>query len=324
MLTRIAATTLGLFLVAGTGAALASEDHALSIEGVKTELTQDLMNVGGWSYVPVREFADKMGWQLDYDADTDEVTVSNGLGDSLTFKVGSKKIEYNGGAYELPSAVKSQDGSAYFPLRTLAEAMNASVGWQKEEELALIQTEQPYVVVAGDTYWTIAEANDTTADALKLRNGATGDGLTVGQELKVVVPEFLEPKPVKADAADEAEEVNAADLALLAKLVQVEAGNEPYEGKLAVANVVLNRVHSSSFPNTVKGVIYAPHQFPPAGNGLLAKATASKDSIKAAKAALSGENNVPGAVYFFNAKLEPNKLKMVTVVKKIGSHVFAK
>jgi spore germination cell wall hydrolase CwlJ-like protein len=56
----------------------------------------------------------------------------------------------------------------------------------------------------------------------------------------------------------------------------------------------------------------------------LDKTTPSKDSLKAARAALSGENNVPGAVYFFNPKREPGKLKKVTVVKEFGHHVFAK
>ena len=97
------------------------------------------------------------------------------------------------------------------------------------------------------------------------------------------------------------------DLKLLACLVHAEAGNQSYEGKLAVANVVLNRVKSGKFPNTIKEVIYQPGQFTVAANGALAKqlkkyknytSKSHLSSIKAAKAALSGENNIGSRLYF--------------------------
>ena len=54
---------------------------------------------------------------------------------------------------------------------------------------------------------------------------------------------------------------------LFARLIQCEAGEEPYEGQVAVGAVVMNRVRSGAYPNTVKGVIYASGQFTPAGSG---------------------------------------------------------
>lgn len=105
------------------------------------------------------------------------------------------------------------------------------------------------------------------------------------------------------------EEVNYTEdeLKLLACLVHSEAGNQSYEGKLAVANVVLNRVKSSKYPNTIEKVIYQSGQFTVATNGSLAKQLELYDnyssksqllSIKAAKAALSGENNIGDRLYF--------------------------
>ncbi|MBW5447736.1 LysM peptidoglycan-binding domain-containing protein [Cohnella sp. CFH 77786] len=315
--------------MAGIGSAFAGSDNNVSIEGQPIEWTQALWIDGGWTYVPVREFSERMGWTLSYDKQSGLITVSNQIGGTLSFRTGSPAVTFNDKKYELPEPVAVRNDNAYLPVRLLAEAMHARVKWNDETNTADIVAVPEHIVAEGETLSGIAQAYDTTVELLKLRNGIGDESLQIGQRLKVIVPEFLDPASRKTAvapkaAAKAAPEIDPADLELLAKLVQVEAGNEPYEGKLAVASVVMNRVRDPDFPNTVKGVIYAPYQFPPAGNGLLAKAKPSKDSTRAAKAALSGENNVPGAVYFFNAKLEPAKKKKVTVVKVIGSHTFAK
>ncbi|MDF2537338.1 MAG: hypothetical protein K0S76_359 [Herbinix sp.] len=107
-----------------------------------------------------------------------------------------------------------------------------------------------------------------------------------------------------------------ADLKLLACLVHAEAGGQSYEGKLAVANIVLNRVKSKNHPNSIKNVIYAPGQFSVATSGSLAKQLANYDdyssnaqrlSIKAARAALEGANNVGTRLYFHSYKSAVNK-----------------
>lgn len=90
--------------------------------------------------------------------------------------------------------------------------------------------------------------------------------------------------------------VSEEDVYLLACLVCAEAGYEPYEGKLAVANVVLNRLNGGLYGNTMSDVIYARGQFSVAASGRLAKIMAAgpnNESITAAKEALSGKNNVP-------------------------------
>ncbi len=92
------------------------------------------------------------------------------------------------------------------------------------------------------------------------------------------------------------------DRYLLANLIYCEAGGEPYAGQLAVGAVVVNRVLSSVYPNTVVGVIYQNKQFSPVGSGRLAlalgegKATAA--CYKAADEAMSGQTNVGNCVYF--------------------------
>lgn len=122
------------------------------------------------------------------------------------------------------------------------------------------------------------------------------------------------------------------ELKLLACLVHSEAGDQSYEGKLAVANIVLNRVKSKQYPNTIKDVIYQPGQFTVAKNGSLAKqleryesysSTSQLLTIKAAKAALSGANNIGNRLYFHTYKLAVKKGydKKKNAVK-IQDHLF--
>lgn len=120
------------------------------------------------------------------------------------------------------------------------------------------------------------------------------------------------------------ENINAADaeIDLLSRLVQAEAGSEPYTGKVAVAEVVLNRAASGQFPNTVEGVIYQSGQFSPVANGSI-NMGASPDSVKAVYDALNGSNYTKGALFFYNAKTATSRwLDSKTTVAVIGNHTF--
>ena len=104
---------------------------------------------------------------------------------------------------------------------------------------------------------------------------------------------------------------------LLAAIIQCEAESEPYEGKIAVGNVVLNRVKSSHFPNTITGVIYAPKQFSPVASGRLAyrlEAGVNDECIRAATEVLNGKH-ITDALFF----RRNNGTISGTV---IGNHVF--
>lgn len=98
--------------------------------------------------------------------------------------------------------------------------------------------------------------------------------------------------------------VGGDDVRLLAALIYCEAGIESYNGKLAVGAVVMNRVRSPAYPNTVSGVIFASGQFTPALNGKVAKAyggSLPESCWQAARAAIAGETNVGGATHFRRA-----------------------
>lgn len=108
------------------------------------------------------------------------------------------------------------------------------------------------------------------------------------------------------------------DVTLLAALIQCEAGNECYEGQLAVGAVVMNRVKSGSYPGSISGVIYQSGQFPPAGSGSVA-AIASRgpksSCVQAAQEAINGMDNTSGATRF--ARTSSGHAGVA-----IGNHVF--
>lgn len=121
----------------------------------------------------------------------------------------------------------------------------------------------------------------------------------------------------------------ATNLYWLSRIIHAEAEAEPYEGKVAVGNVVLNRVSSGTFANTIKGVIFEYSnglpQFSPVADGTIYK-TPSAISIQAAKAALAGQRPVGTAQFFFNPDKASGKwiVNNKTYVKRIGDHVFYK
>ena len=116
----------------------------------------------------------------------------------------------------------------------------------------------------------------------------------------------------------------STNLNLLARLVHGEARGEPYTGKVAVAAVVLNRVKSSSFPNTVAGVIYQRGAFDAVSDGQI-NMSPDSTSKKAAQDALNGWDPSYGAIYYFNPNTATNKWiwsRPMTVT--IGNHRFCK
>ncbi len=109
------------------------------------------------------------------------------------------------------------------------------------------------------------------------------------------------------------------DRYLLANLIYCEAGGEPYEGKVAVGAVVINRVLSSVYPDTVTGVIYQRKQFSPVASGRLAAALAAgkatQSCYQAADEAMAGVTNVGNCVYF------RTPIEGLTGIS-IGGHIF--
>lgn len=119
----------------------------------------------------------------------------------------------------------------------------------------------------------------------------------------------------------------SGDTYWLARIIHAEASGEPYTGKVAVGNVILNRVKSNEFPNTIYNVIFEYYmgipQFSPVADGSIYN-TPSSESIRAAEDALNGVRPVGDATYFFN----PSKAAGTWIVRnkqyvgRIGDHAF--
>ena len=118
--------------------------------------------------------------------------------------------------------------------------------------------------------------------------------------------------------------VSSANLDLLAKCVYAEARGEPYTGQVAIAAVILNRVKSSSFPNTVSGVIYQKNAFTCVSDGQI-NLTPNASAYSAAKDALNGWDPTNGCLYYYNPATATSKwIWSLKVELKIGKHSFAR
>lgn len=149
-----------------------------------------------------------------------------------------------------------------------------------------------------------------------------GSAITIEEEMAAkaaVEAENLEVSESGSSAVTgPATSLSSDDVTLLAAMIQCEAGNESFEGKVAVGNVILNRVNSGSYPSSVYGVVTASGQFPPATNGTLTGVIArgiNSSCVQAAQAAMGGTNYVGGATHFRNVSSGYTG----TV---IGNHVF--
>ena len=113
---------------------------------------------------------------------------------------------------------------------------------------------------------------------------------------------------------------------LIARAINGEARGEPYEGQVAVGAVILNRVKSSKFPNTIAGVIYQSGAFTAVSDGQINVPIASNSTVvKAAQDALNGWDPTGGAIYYFNPNTATNKwIWSRPQIKTIGNHIFCK
>ena len=210
-------------------------------------------------------------------------------------------------------------------LRIRSEAdENASVITAVSEGTTLkvdsdVETDDQWIaVVYGGTTRYVSADYVTTSLAL-------GEGITIEEEQAELARIAEEEAAKKAAQVTEVTTVqNAAveatvdDVTLLAAIIQCEAGNEVYEGQLAVGAVIMNRVRSGGYPSTVHDVIYQKSQFPPAGAGSVANVVAKgpkQSCLQAAQEALNGTDNTGGATCFRRASSGH-----AGVV--IGNHVF--
>ena len=158
-----------------------------------------------------------------------------------------------------------------------------------------------------------------TVEAVKYfqrKNGLTADGIAGSKTLSAM--------GINNSGSSGATASNDSNLNLLSRLIYGEARGEPYVGQVAVGAVVLNRVKSSSFPNTIAGVIYQNGAFDVVSDGQI-NLVQNSTAKKAAQDALNGWDPSYGAIYYFNPNTATSKWiwsRPMTVT--IGKHRFCK
>lgn len=185
-----------------------------------------------------------------------------------------------------------------------------------------------YTVKSGDSLYLIAKKHGVSLDSLRAANGKWDDMIYPGQ--KLIIPGLSSGSSFgattsKGNNSKPVVSFTESDVDLLARLVRAEAENQPYEAKVAVAAVVINRVQSAEWPNTVKGVIYQKignyYQFTPVENGWINR-PATDECIKAAYAALYGSDPSNGAIFYFDDSTTNKWIWSRPIAARIGRMVY--
>ncbi len=200
-------------------------------------------------------------------------------------------------------------------LTITADAATLTLG-SRGERVALIQQRlKEWGDYTGSVDGVYGRATYNAVVRFQRRNGLSVDG-QVGRKTAAAMGISLTGK-VSASLYRESE------LSLLARLVSGEARGEPYIGQVAVAAVVLNRVRSDAFPDTVSGVIFQPGAFDAVWDGQFdMEPTAS--CIRAARDAMNGWDPTGGCTYYYNPSTATNEwIWSRSVQLTIGRHAFA-
>ncbi len=164
---------------------------------------------------------------------------------------------------------------------------------------------------------TVVEAHTTFAD--------------LTEEEKKELPGYEEETEfvVETEEAEEAMVLSDSDYNTLLRIVQAESGGCDIIGKILVANVILNRVESDEFPDSIHGVVYQKHQFSPVIDGSINRCKVTEETREAVERALNGEDPSEGALYFMNRSRSASKNvrwfdTKLSFLFKHGEHEFFK
>lgn len=226
------------------------------------------------------------------------------------------------------------DSLTYIPLRKLAESVrDCTIKYNDKTRTATVSyanttisvtTGIRYISVNGRYFYCIGEVKNVNGSLyVPIRPLARALQLNVEWNSKTRSVELEKASWTLEDAESY---YNADELYWLSRIIEAEAGGEILEGKIAVGNVVLNRVADKRYPNTIYGVIFDFKngiQFTPAYTGTVYN-TPSHESIIAAKMCLEGYEIVDGVLFFFNPRIATSNWisKNRPFAARIGRHDF--
>ncbi len=307
-----------------------------------------LMTVSlGESYVMHTVQEGETYWKLSnaYSQNVDGLLALNGVkdpaidsGDFLKVKSLGKNIDIfvNGTKLSPDTSPYLENNRTFVPIRFISETLNATAEWDATTSTAIITSgEKTIKLPVGSEIATVNGVPHQVDAPVKLFNGRVFIPIRFVSEILecqvgwdgekyAVILTTDSSQPVTASLSKSA--YTSEDLYWLSRIVSAEAGGESYAGKLAVANVIINRKASSDYPDTIKGVIFDRKfsvQFTPIQNGSIYN-TPSQESIQAATDALEGTNNIGSSLFFLNQNksvlnwIQTNR----TYYGSIGNHTF--
>lgn len=200
-------------------------------------------------------------------------------------------------------------------LSSTAEAAILSMG-SRGERVALIQQRlKEWGYYTGDVDGIFGRGTHNAVVAFQRRNGLSVDGRVGSATARAM--------GVSLTGSVSAALYRESELSLLARLVSGEARGEPYIGQVAVAAVVLNRVKSDAFPDTISGVIFQAGAFDAVWDGQF-DITPTDSAIRAARDAMNGWDPTGGCTYYYNPATATNEWIWTRQVQlTIGQHAFA-
>ena len=206
-------------------------------------------------------------------------------------------------------------GKRYAAFLLFSAGVLSTAGFAQRTELFYPSRADEMIVLEtlGQAQDVLLEGNLSGPAACRQLLASSGTVTEAGES--VAAKEVFAAAKANANVGEGAE-YSDSTLKLLASIIFCEAGNQPYEGQVAVGAVVMNRVRSDAFPDTVREVIYQKGQFTPAGSGWLDRVVASEgytdSALQAAKDALAGANPIGDCLYFDQGSQG----------KRIGAHSF--
>ncbi len=245
--------------------------------------------ISNTTYVALRSFLNSVGAFNIKWSQKNKTATAVSENETIVVQIGKYELIVNSKTIVMIAENKLIGNTTYVPIRPLAEALGYDVSWTQSTKTVTLSKE------------------------------STGSGGATEEETFGTYGQYS----ARADSYYDHE-----DLYWLSRIISAEARGESIEGKLAVGNVVMNRMAHSNYPDTVKDVVFDDKygiQFTPVANGSVYNEP-TKESIFAAKIILEGYRMNNEVIYFVDTKLSPNSWVELnnTFVFKIGCHSFFK
>lgn len=309
---RYTKAKIGVFVAScliATACFVNASSYKLLINGREIKDLDATLTNNGQVLVPIRTVTETLGGKATWNSKTNQMSISTSYGDRVELISQSPTVKFNGVSIPIDIKPVLYNGRLFVNARLIAE-LNHATAAVVSGKVSIIKKNM-YIASKNTTIYETAKQTGVSVEDLMLRNQLKNMKVTKGQKIKIVVPYILK--------------FNEDRVNTLGKIIEAEARGESMQGKIAVGNVIINRVNNEHFPNTIKGVIFQKNQFSPVKSGKIYTIKASTDSLKAAVLAINGDNVARDALYFYNPKMTKetffSKLKLVM---RIGNHHFLK